>query len=373
MTTGREAEVRTKLARSGEFLAGEGLDALVLRRRGPLAWILDGADSHVRADSEDACAFFAVLRDGTGILAADAIEMPRLRAEELGDVPVAPLVHPWTTNGLEALLAELARRRAGRIASESLLPGVDPLGADAAARFQALRLVLTPVERERLRALGLSAASALEAAARGVRPGQSEHEIAGALEHNVRATGARAVVALVAGDQRIERFRHPIPTGQRVTRRAMLVLCAERHGLVVSATRLVGFQPLSGEVARRARAVAEVDAAALAATRPGARLADVFAAIQHAYAEQGFPDEWRFHHQGGIAGYAPREVVATPTSPQLVAAGQAFAWNPSITGTKSEDTILLGDAGVQVVTWTGTWPAHATAAGPRPAEATLEP
>jgi hypothetical protein len=32
------------------------------------------------------------------------------------------------------------------------------------------------------------------------------------------------------------------------------------------------------------------------------------------------------------------------------------AWNPSITGVKSEDTVLVTDAGPEVLTRTGAWP-----------------
>jgi hypothetical protein len=36
--------------------------------------------------------------------------------------------------------------------------------------------------------------------------------------------------------------------------------------------------------------------------------------------------------------------------------GQAFAWNPSITGTKSEDTILIDEKGCEVITAMADWP-----------------
>ncbi|HXT34751.1 MAG TPA: aminopeptidase P family protein, partial [Chloroflexota bacterium] len=36
--------------------------------------------------------------------------------------------------------------------------------------------------------------------------------------------------------------------------------------------------------------------------------------------------------------------------------GQAFAWNPSIAGAKVEDTVLLGERGIEVLTATGEWP-----------------
>jgi antitoxin VapB len=32
------------------------------------------------------------------------------------------------------------------------------------------------------------------------------------------------------------------------------------------------------------------------------------------------------------------------------------AWNPTITGVKSEDTVLVGEDGPEVLTRTGAWP-----------------
>jgi len=40
----------------------------------------------------------------------------------------------------------------------------------------------------------------------------------------------------------------------------------------------------------------------------------------------------------------------------VVSVGQTYAWNPSITGTKSEDTILVGEAGNEVLTAIENWP-----------------
>jgi antitoxin VapB len=136
----------------------------------------------------------------------------------------------------------------------------------------------------------------------------------------------------------------------------MLVLCGRRWGLVCSLTRLVHFGPLPDEVRRKAEAAAWVDATLIAATRPGRVLGEIFQQACAAYAAAGFPDEWQLHHQGGPAGYEPREFVAVPDSPEVVSLGQAYAWNPSITGAKSEDTILVGESGNEVLTAVQDWP-----------------
>jgi Xaa-Pro aminopeptidase len=189
-----------------------------------------------------------------------------------------------------------------------------------------------------------------------VRPGLTEMEIAGLLAAATYAQGALPIVNLIATDERIFRFRHPLPTGKKLERYAMLVLCGRRQGLVASITRLVHFGPLPEELQRKQEACARVDATFIARTRPGARLGDVFAAAQAAYAEAGFPDEWQLHHQGGPAAYEPREFVATPGSGHVVQEGEVYAWNPSITGIKSEDTIVAGRERNEVLTTISGWP-----------------
>jgi antitoxin VapB len=121
-------------------------------------------------------------------------------------------------------------------------------------------------------------------------------------------------------------------------------------------TRLVHFGKLPAELARRQEATARVDAHWIRATRPGRPLSDVFREGVAAYREVGFPEEWRRHHQGGPAGYEPREWLARPDSPEIVQAGQAFAWNPSIEGTKMEDTLLVGQEEPEILTALPDWP-----------------
>jgi antitoxin VapB len=98
----------------------------------------------------------------------------------------------------------------------------------------------------------------------------------------------------------------------------------------------------------------------------------MFAAGARAYAEQGFADEWRYHHQGGLTGYRGREVFATPAERAVIPNAAAVAWNPSITGgAKSEDTALVTDAGVEVITRSPDLGELDTSWGPRPAIAAL--
>ncbi|MFW6182815.1 MAG: aminopeptidase P family protein, partial [Chloroflexota bacterium] len=63
------------------------------------------------------------------------------------------------------------------------------------------------------------------------------------------------------------------------------------------------------------------------------------------------------------AGYEPREYLVTADSEEQIIAGQVYAWNPSITGTKSEDTILVDNKGNEVLTAIDGWPTLEVDAG----------
>jgi antitoxin VapB len=103
------------------------------------------------------------------------------------------------------------------------------------------------------------------------------------------------------------------------------------------------------------------------AARPGKSVSQVFAEARAAYSRNGYPDEWQLHHQGGAVGYQPREYIATPECAETVLANQAFAWNPSVRGTKSEDTMLVREQGFELLTAPSpAWPAVVIEEGGEP-------
>jgi Xaa-Pro aminopeptidase len=135
------------------------------------------------------------------------------------------------------------------------------------------------------------------------------------------------------------------------------VVCARRHGLIVDVSRSVAFAPPTAAEEDAQRRILGVEAAYFDALVPGTTLATVFRAGCRAYGLHGFdPDEWRRHHQGGVAGYAGRDPRATNVTDDPVRTGQAFAWNPTGDGAKVEDTVLLTEQGLQVLTVDPAWP-----------------
>ena len=341
-------EFQTKLSILRDLLDKHSVDGILLRRVSSFAWATCGASSYVNTATTEGAASLLVTREHCH-LATNNIEAPRLEQEAgLRKQGWEFRISHWT-NPLQEL---------NKLAARLNLIADVPFGSakDVSMELSRLRARLTPAEGERLRQLGQLCAQTMDSAAHAVRPGMNEYEIAALLGTEAQKRGVQPIVNLIASDERIYKYRHPLPTEKKLEKYALLVLSGRRWGLVCSISRLIHFGPVPADVQKRIDATARINAALIAHTRPSRSLAEVFERGQAEYTATGFPDEWRFHHQGGAVGYEPREFLGLPGSADVVAVGQAYAWNPTIAGAKMEDTILVGAQGNEILTVTPNWP-----------------
>ena len=345
----RNDELQIKLSRVYDLLDHFQVQGLLLRRISSFAWATCGGDSYVNTAATEGAASLFITREHRYLL-TNNIEAPRLVQEYgLTDQGWEILVSPWTEPQKELLNLVTGIR----IAADVAFPGA----VDVSGSVARMRSALTNMEAERFRRLGRLCAEAMVSALQSIRPGMSECQIAAMISRETLARGVQPIVNLVAVDERVYRYRHPLPTDKNLEKYAMLVQCGRKWGLVCSITRLIHFGPLSRDLQERILATAQVNAALISSTRPGCSLGDLFAREQQTYAQVGFPDEWQMHHQGGLTGYEPREFLAVPGSQEMILEGQAIAWNPSISGAKMEDTILVGADENEIITLTPSLPA----------------
>lgn len=341
-------ELQEKEKRVRTLMEEKGLDALLMERTSNFAWYTAGGASFVNSAAEKGVGSLLIAPEKKYVI-TNNIEALRLGGEE------KLAAQGWefaVGNWWEPQQAVVQFTEGMRLGVDGPYPGAVDVGAD----LQAWRSRLLPQEVERFRLVAEACGQAIQTAAQRISPGMTEFQIAGLLAEETLDRGCTPIVNLIAADERIFNYRHPIPTDKTLEEYVMLVLCGRRWGLVASATRFVHFGPLPPKLREKQWATATVDATLIAATRPGAIVADIFQQAVDAYAEQGFPGEWHLHHQGGLTGYEPREYVGTPTSEEIVYENQVFAWNPSITGTKSEDTVLVGKETNEILSSVGDWP-----------------
>ena len=325
------------------------LGGVLLSTRANFAWITGGRESGIDLSRESGVANVLVAADGRRFLIANNIEMRRFLEEDLAGQGFIPVELPWTEEQKPDRIPELACEVLGPI----LATDVSENGKGIAR----LRHRLSGEEIERFLGLGRDAGAALGEVCRGLRPGMTEREIGRRASEAMAAQGADPVVLLVAAGERLARYRHPPPTDHRWEKDGvMVVVCARRQGLIAALTRIVWAGPVPEDLRRRTRAAAGVHARLLAATRPGTSGRELFAVAARAYEELGYPGEERLHHQGGPCGYLSRDWIAHPACEEVVQAPQAFAWNPSVTGTKVEETWILDGERTQAITATPGWP-----------------
>jgi antitoxin VapB len=351
-------ETEEKLERLARVIAGEGLAGVLINTQPNFAWLSAGGTNGIDSSREAGVGTLLVRRDGRRFVIANRIELTRLMTEQLHGQGYEPIDFGWEEEKANpSLVADVAYA----LVDKGLPLGSDsPLGSAVRIVDQAIaqaRYKLTAAEIDRFRLLGREAGEAIGKMAQSLVPGLSEREVARRAVDALGALGADSVVTLVAADERLRLFRHPTPTDICWNRTVLIAVCAKRGGLIASLTRIVCAGAVPEDVKRRTRATVGVMASLLAATTPGASGSDLYAVASRAYREAGFPGEEHLHHQGGAAGYRTRDWVAHPACTERVQKDQAFAWNPSITGSKVEETCITSDDGIELLTTTTDWPA----------------
>jgi antitoxin VapB len=355
---GLKQEIDEKLERLTRLIAGEGLAGVLISTQANFAWLSAGGSNGIDSSREAGVGTLFVRHDGRKFLLANRIELTRLITEQLEGQEYEPIDFGWEEEKANpSLIANLAR---------SLVDKDLPLGSDSSfgssvrAMDKAIaraRYKLTAAEIDRFRLLGREAGAAIGKVARALVPGLSEREVAWRAVDSLAAIGADSVVTLVAADGRLRQFRHPTPTDLCWDKTVMIVVCARRGGLIASLTRIVWAGAVPEDIRERTRATAGVKASLLDATKPGASGSDLYEVAARAYRDAGFPGEEHLHHQGGAASYRTRDWVAHPACIERVQDGQAFAWNPSITGSKIEETCIASCEGIEIITTSPDWPA----------------
>jgi Xaa-Pro dipeptidase len=346
-TTEHAYEVERKLADVRDLLDRRRLPAVVLRHTDAVAWITGGLTNRIEAGNPASAAWVVVTPSEAHVVTTN-VELPRLAAEGGLDQFELHGVDWFEADGFAQLAGELA--------------GDDP-GVDINDELIELRLSLGPEERERLAVLALDATAALEDAVRQWVPGELDVQIQARVAAGLEREGAFGACLIVGGDDRVERFRHPLAATKPVHSLVMAVVVAERHGLHVAATRFASAGPPSASVRESRHAAVQVERAVLEASRPPATYGGALSALAGAYAGVGRPGEWRDHYQGGPIGYRQREFEIVPSQVESgwfttpIAAGTALAWNPSVAGGgKCEDTYLVEEHGLHRLTDSGEWP-----------------
>ena len=342
-----EKEIRVKWERVKRLLAELDLNGIVLNKVSNFAWFTGGKRNFVGLHTESGASSLLITKRKIYLL-TNNIEYPRVFEEEVKSYNFEPVVEKWYRQ--EDLKKKVEKIVKGKAGCDCGWEGFVPV------KIEKLHFPLIEEEIKRYKKLGKETSEIITEICREVKQGEREIEIAGKISERLWKRNIIPVVLLIACDERIKKYRHPIPTSKKLKKHLMVVVCAKRNGLIVSLTRFVHFGKLPSQLKRKHESVCLIDAAFIMESVPGKKVKDVFQKGVEMYKKTGFEKEWELHHQGGLTGYMTRYYKGYKTIEDEITPSQSFAWNPSITGTKSEDTIITTSGKPLIITEDKRWP-----------------
>lgn len=318
-----------------------GNSAIILTQPANLSWLLGGRMQIGIAGNSAVCT--VVVNDAETVLITNNIEALRLREEEVGAVPRI-LSLPWTD---EKAAAEAIMQLAGCMPLREV---------DCATDLQAMRTCLQYQQEQEAAQVAALCSLSMEQAVQKIHPGMTEWEASGVLSECAVANGLIPNVLFTPADAHIARYRHALSGSYPLKKMMMLSMGAQKNGLYASITRFISFgQPDETFLAAQEK-TCQVAAMLYTETRPGKAYGKLFEQLEQRYAEVGAGEQIALHHQGGLGGFQTRENRLVPELPGEVKAHQLYAWNPSVTGFKSEDMLLVRGDENRILTHTDMFP-----------------
>lgn len=227
--------------------------------------------------------------------------------------------------------------------------------APAADTFRRIRAVKTAGEVAALGRATRALLDAVEATLGACTDGMTEREAALVFEQAVLAVGARPLFTVLAFGPHTA-YPNAVP-GDRPLRRGDLIrfdVGAAVDGYCADIARTASFGEPAATVRAAYRAILAGQDAAVAACRPGATAAAVFAAAVGATQRAGLP-HYRRHHVGhgiGLEVYEPpllADGVETPLEAGMVFEVETPYYEVGLGGLQVEDTVVVTASGPRLL------------------------
>jgi Xaa-Pro dipeptidase len=336
-----------KRARLRLWIEANQLSGVIISRRDNFAWLTAGGDSRVLNNSEIGFGCLVLTLDAQ-YLVAHTMDGRRLLEEQVRDQGYELVELRWHEMDPRAKALELAGQRA---AADTNLEGA----LDANTTIGRLHFPLHELELSRLRWLGGQTGAILEQMSAWVQPGMSELQIARQMAVLFTQAEIDLDVLIVGSDERIFKYRHPLPTQKPLEKYLLLHPAARRWGLHANVSRSLHFGAPPEEVKKAYHAAQTIEGRILAKLSPGLRFADILEYQKAWYGELGYAGEWENHFQGGPTAYQVVDAGRCLTE-TTVEENQSFDWFITVAGAKVEELALLTADGVELPSAGEDWP-----------------
>lgn len=345
-------EFKLKKKRLTGYMSKKNIEAVLLTKKSNYYWLICGCRNQVVDYSEIGASSLLFCNDRLFLITTN-IEINRMIEEETNKFDfIEPVSYNWFENDdFEKKIKEIAGSK--KIYQDfPMLKSEGLLDKD----FEELKFCLTDSEKDRYGTLGKTAAECMTDTCKCVEQGMSEFEVQAILSEKLISNRIMPWIILIASDQRIYKFRHPVPTNKKIDKYVMVVVGALQGGLIACCTRILHFGEPGIEILKARDIINRIDAEMILGSRPGRRYSEIFKKEIDNFNLSGLKDEWHNHHQGGPLGYEGRYFLVNSKTEEAISESNAIAWNPSMSGYKSEDTIIVEKESNKIITLDEKWP-----------------
>ena len=348
----RSREVETKLGQVREIINRKKLAGALITRKYNIYWLTAGGNNQVLYDMQESLIGILVT-ENRAIVVAENGDYARVMDEEFSHCPFEYQMIYWCSGGVGAKAAELVK---GTLGVDNPIGGIEEqMNIDG--ELAEYRQVFLDSEIERLRKYGKEAASIITRVAKGVHPGMSEREVAAQLSKQFVLNGFNVAVILIGGDERSLKYRHQVVSEHKIKKHFSLCGVGKKAGITYPINRVISFGPPQAELEENSRKIETVFVHLNSLATVGTSLGSIYAKLPQIYTSAGLEEEeWMRHSIGGTMGYHPREQVVGESNTYELRENNVIGWNPSLPGVMAEDVYLLGESGLDFITYDENWP-----------------
>ncbi len=342
------AEAQEKESRLRTALAEWGYDSAIITRRSNFAWLTCGGDA-VSSRVSHTSPVYLVITPAKKYAVGYVMDLPWTMESALSGLDYEGIALPTFGKTPEQMALELA---GGRAAADDSFLGV----ADIHARIVRLHEPYTPEEMGRYRQLAAQCSEIQMQLAQWVEPGMTERHVLARMWQLYLERGIEGHYMFVGSDDRLKRFRHPVPSDKAIEKVVMLAPAVAKWGLLISTSRTICFGRPSEELRRRFDAMSTIQATLLARTEFGTPLTSLFDLIMEMFGRVGYPEERTNHFHGGPVGYWAGYAQRMQDPEEVVKPNMAFLYYLTVAGVHTEELMLVDEQGAEFVTVGAGWP-----------------
>ena len=330
-----------------QFLKDRNFDALLLTQPSNIAWYTGGTNAPRGLFGQITAAL--LLTPDSATLLARRSDVDVMLGSESSLAGLQHRVCEWPEDS-QNFLKDWSQPK--RLACDRPLDFCD----DVSSEIAAMRLPLSSLEIETLRKLGIRVTRAIEKAARELRRGDTEAQIAGDVASRLVRHEVVPERIQVWGDGRGQTCPNWTFRRDAVEHFCTISVVARRQGLHIAVSRTVSFGTPPKDLRWTHSDMLWTHAAAMQATRDQTDVSTVLTRVKNACEKLGFAPDWQTTLPGCVTGYELCEAPISSQSSLRLRSGMPLIWQSSIGPARAVDTLLVRKADCKVITQTGEWP-----------------